>query len=301
MPPEPAPHRRHATLLWTSLALIAFAANSILCRMALGRRSIDPASFTAIRLLAGAVTPWIVSAGARARPAAPVRAGWISAAMLFAYAAAFSLAYLSLGAGTGALILFGSVQATMIVAALRGGERFRPIEATGLVVALGGLVYLTAPGVTAPAPLGAALMAIAGIAWGIYSLRGRGAGDPLGDTARNFARALPLVAGMVLLSARHLHVTLAGALLAVASGALASGLGYVVWYVALRGLSAIRAATVQLAVPVLAAAGGVLVLGERVTLRLVLAAALILGGVALAIAGLGAGGAARARAATDRH
>jgi drug/metabolite transporter (DMT)-like permease len=306
MPTEPAPHRRDATLLWTGLALIAFATNSILCRLALGRRSIDPASFTAIRLLAGALTLWLVRAATRARgsaaaPAPRSRAGWISAATLFGYAAAFSLAYLSLGAGTGALILFGSVQATMILAALGGGERFRALEATGLIVALGGLAYLAAPGVTAPAPFGAALMATAGIAWGVYSLRGRGAADPLGDTSFNFALALPMVLGMVLISVHHLHATLAGAVLAAGSGSLASGLGYVIWYLALRGLSAIRAATVQLAVPVLAAAGGVLVLGERVTLRLVLAAVLILGGVALAIAGLGARDAAGARAATGRR
>ena len=304
MPTEPAPRHRDGTLWWTALALVAFATNSILCRLALGRRSIDPAAFTAIRLLAGAVTLWVVHtvAGARAPAAPAARSGadWISAAALFGYAASFSLAYMSLGAGTGALILFGSVQATMILAALKGGERFRIVEAVGLAVALGGLVYLTLPGVTAPAPMGAVLMTTAGIAWGAYSMRGRGASDPLGHTRSKFARALPMAAGMVLLSARHLHCSPAGALLAAASGALASGLGYVIWYIALRGLTAIRAATVQLAVPVLAAAGGVLVLGERVTMRLVLAALLILGGVGLAIAGLGAR-AAGVRAATDRR
>jgi drug/metabolite transporter (DMT)-like permease len=275
----------------TVFALVAFAANSVLCRLALGHGAADPATFTLVRLLSGAIT----LAGLRlARPApagAPARRlPWISAALLFLYAAPFSFAYISLGAGTGALILFASVQATMLAGAMGAGERFRWLEAAGLLIALGGLTYLVLPGLSAPSPVGSALMVIAGVAWGLYSLRGRGSADPVGDTARNFALAVPFA---VLVSAGTLksaHVSWRGALLAVGSGALASGLGYVCWYAALRGLTRIRAATVQLTVPILAAAAGVAILGETITVRLVLSALLILGGVGLALAGRARGG-----------
>jgi drug/metabolite transporter (DMT)-like permease len=281
------PQGRGRTLAFTGIALVAFAANSVLCRLALGRRSIDPASFATVRLLSGALMLLAIGVASRGRSPRASRAGWPSAVMLFLYAAAFSFAYVSLHAGTGALILFGSVQATMILAALRSGERFRAPEAVGLALALGGLVYLVSPGLAAPSPIGSALMAVAGISWGVYSLRGRGAGDPLGDTAGNFLRSVPLAAGVSAFAFRGAHLSPAGLVLATASGALASGVGYVVWYAALRGLSAIRAATVQLAVPALAAAGGVLVLSESVSLRLVLSAVFILGGVALAAGGRG--------------
>jgi drug/metabolite transporter (DMT)-like permease len=269
--------------------MVAFAANSVLCRMALGEQAIDPAGFTAVRLASGALL--LAGIRALAGPASPRRGGdrgrgpWASAAMLFLYAIAFSFAYRSLTTGTGALILFGAVQATMILAALRASERLAPLEWTGLALALGGLVYLVLPGLAAPPPAGCALMALAGIAWGIYSLRGRGSADPLGDTAGNFARSVPLVAVVLVAVVARVHLTPRGVLLAAASGALASGLGYAVWYAALRGLTAARAAVVQLSVPVLAAAGGVAFLGERVTLRLVLAGVFILGGVGLAVAG----------------
>jgi drug/metabolite transporter (DMT)-like permease len=269
--------------------MVAFAANSVLCRAALGDGAIDPAGFTAVRLASGAV----FLAGIRVL-AAPVRRGgacgpnpWGSAAMLFLYAIAFSVAYRSLTAGTGALILFGAVQATMILAALQASERLAFLEWTGLVLALGGLVYLVLPGLAAPPLLGSTLMAAAGMAWGIYSLRGRGSPDPLGDTAGNFARTVPLVAVVLVAAAvlSRVHLTPRGVGLAAASGALASGLGYAVWYAALRNLTASRAAVVQLSVPVIAAAGGVIFLGERVTLRLAVSAVLILGGVGLAVAG----------------
>lgn len=271
--------------MWTGCALVAFAANSVLCRLALGRATIDAASFTAIRLASGAGVLLLITAAVNRKSPAIGRGNPASALLLFLYAAAFSFAYTGLGAGTGALILFGSVQATMILFALRSGERPHVLEWAGLGLALCGLVYLVFPGLTAPPLLSSALMAVAGIAWGLYSLRGRGASNPLDETTRNFVLALPLAVIINLLMLRDAHVSRTGVILAVLSGALASGVGYVVWYAALRGLTATRAATVQLAVPVLAAAGGVLFLSERISLRLLLAAFVILGGVGLALLG----------------
>ncbi len=281
----------------TAGALVAFAANSILCRLALGANRIDAGSFTAARLVSGALALFTILAltrrgGAGGGGAGGDRAratGWIAGMLLFLYAAPFSFAYVDLGVGTGALLLFGAVQVTMIAAGLRSGERPRAREWIGLALALSGLVTLVLPGLTAPAPLAAALMLGAGIAWGFYSLRGRGAADPLADTGRNFAQAAVLglaLSALVALGAPGLpaaRATPKGIGLAIASGAIASGVGYVLWYAALRGLSATRAATLQLAVPVIAAAGGVLFLGERVGFRLVVAATLILGGVGLAV------------------
>ena len=266
-------------VVFVALALVGFAANSLLCRAALGDASIDAASFTAIRIGSGAA---ILALLAR-RPGA---GSWTSAAALFAYAAAFSFAYLRLVTATGALVLFASVQATMIAwGVVARGERPRLLEWLGFAIAIGGLVFLLLPGLAAPDPLGAALMAFAGISWGIYSLRGRGAAKPLAVTADNFLRAVPMAA--LLLLALPLtgdaHVEPQGAALAIASGAVASGIGYSLWYAALPALAAVRAAIVQLAVPVLAAAAGALVLAEPVTLRLAIATALIIGGIALAL------------------
>lgn len=271
----------------TGLALVAFAANSVLCRLALGRAAIDAASFSTVRLAAGAVVLLCITAAVNRRlPAAPGRVNAASALLLFLYAAAFSFAYNGLGAGAGALILFGSVQATMILFALGSGERPHASEWLGLGLALGGLVYLVFPGLAAAPPLLSSVsMAVAGISWGLYSLRGRGAGSPLAETTKNFALALPLALIVNLLVLRDAHVSRTGVILAVLSGALASGVGYVVWYAALRGLTATRAATVQLAVPVLAATGGVVFLSERISLRLLLAGVVILGGVGLALLG----------------
>lgn len=273
---------RAETLALTVSALVAFAANSLLCRQALGRASIDAASFSTIRLISGSAA-LVLIALATGRGSVAGKGTWTSAALLFLYAVPFSFAYLSLGAGTGALILFGAVQATMLGAALASGERMSAAQWTGLVMALGGLVGLVLPGLSAPSPVGCALMATAGIAWGIYSLRGRGAADPLSATAGNFLRSVPLAVAVSVLASSRAHVSREGALLAVVSGSLTSGCGYVLWYAALAGLSAARAATVQLAVPVLAAIGGVVFLTEQVTLRLLLSATLILGGVALAV------------------
>jgi drug/metabolite transporter (DMT)-like permease len=213
--------------------------------------------------------------------------GWGSALALFVYALAFSLAYVRLPAGAGALLMFAAVQLTMIGAGLRAGERPRALEWAGLAAAVFGLVVLTRPGLARPDPVGASLMSGAGVAWGLYSLRGRRSGDPVSANATSFARALPLALGASVVTVLHgtPHLALAGALLALASGALASGLGYVTWYAALRGLSATRAAIVQLSVPPLAAAGGVLVLGEHVSPRLLIGGLLILGGIALALLG----------------
>jgi drug/metabolite transporter (DMT)-like permease len=277
------------SVLWpavlTAMALVAFATNSLLCRFALGEAQVDAASFTSLRLLSGALTLWVIAL-ISGRYNGRGRAGsWGSAAMLFLYAVAFSFAYLTLDVGTGALILFGSVQATMIVAGFIEGHRPQALEWIGMICASCGLIYLVSPGLSAPAPFGSMLMAAAGIAWGIYSLRGRGSGDPVASTAGNFVRAAPFALLVSLILLADLDITARGACLAVLSGALASGMGYVVWYAALKDLTTTRAAIVQLAVPVLAASGGVLFLSEVVTDRLLVSGIVILGGVVLAIWG----------------
>ena len=264
-----------------ALAMIAFAGNSLLCRLALKHTTIDAASFTTIRLLSGAVMLWLV---VRLRGGTRAGAGnWLSALALFAYAAGFSYAYLSLSAASGALLLFGAVQATMISHGLWQGERPRWQQVVGLVLAFGGLVGLLLPGLSAPPLQGAVLMLGAGVAWGIYSLRGRGAGDATRVTAGNFLRAVPIAAALSLLMMGGTALDKAGLLYAIASGALASGLGYAIWYTALPALKATNAATIQLSVPVIAAVGGVIFLGEAITLRLALASMAILGGIALVI------------------
>jgi len=272
---------RARVLALTALAMVAFAANSLLCRQALAHTRVDPATFTTVRIASGALALALL---ARARGGSPVAAGsWGSALALFAYAAGFSFAYASLPASTGALLLFGAVQLTMIGQGLRSGERLRPPQLAGLAAAFAGLVGLLAPGLSAPPPFGAALMIAAGVAWGVYSLRGRGAGAPLLVTSGNFARAVPLALATSLAFMAHASADPLGLAFAAASGAIASGLGYAIWYSALPGLDATRAATVQLSVPVLASLGGVAFLGERVTLRLALASVAILGGIALVI------------------
>ena len=273
--------------LLTLLAILAFAANSILCRLALGDESIDAASFAALRLGSGTVVLLVLLGLRGQRPAG----GWLPGLALFLYMVPFSFAYVSLSAGTGALILFGAVQATMILSALQAGERLHGKEWCGLLIACGGLVYLVWPGVRAPSPAGSGLMAVAGVAWGIYSLRGRLAEAPMAATAGSFLRALPFALIVSLLCLRAAHLTLRGASLAVLSGAVTSGLGYVIWYAAIAGLTATRAATAQLAVPALTTMGGVALLGEPLTVRLVLASVLILGGVALAMTHRPSGGA----------
>lgn len=265
----------------TSLAMIAFAGNSLLCRAALTHTGIDAASFTTIRLISGAAMLGLVARMSRGTHAG--KGNWLSAFALFAYAAGFSFAYLSLPAATGALLLFGAVQATMIGYGLWLGERLLRLQIVGLVLALGGLVSLLLPGLSAPPLLGSLLMLSAGVAWGVYSIRGKDAGDPIRVTAGNFLRAVPIAAALSMLMLEGVSLDSAGFWYAVSSGALASGMGYAIWYTALPALKATHAATVQLSVPVIAALGGIVFLGESVTLRLVLASVAIVGGIALVI------------------
>jgi drug/metabolite transporter (DMT)-like permease len=268
------------TALATAFALVAFAANSILCRMALRHASIDPASFTSVRLVAGAITLWILVRLGRTR--GPTGGNWPAALALLAYAAAFSFAYVAVTAGTGALLLFGAVQLIMIAVGLLRGERLDLRICLGWSLGAGGVVILLLPGVSAAPPLHAALMLGAGVAWGIYSLRGRSSRDPLRDTAGNFVRAAP---GALLLSVvmwSHSSFNATGVLLAALSGSLASGVGYAAWYVALPRLSAIAAANLQLGVPLIAAVGGVVLFAEPITVRLAVSSILLLGGIALA-------------------
>lgn len=288
---RPGPHRvpdaiatpaAHKTVALTAVALIAFAANSLLCRAALAAREIDAATFTSVRLCSGALVLVLL---ARIRGGRAQGGSWRAAFALYGYAIAFSLAYLRIQAGVGALILFGSVQATMIGSGLVRGEQLGPWKWLGLLVALGGLVGLTLPGARAPDLTGAGLMALAGVAWGLYSLLGRGNADPLASTARNFLLTVPmtLVVSAASLASASASASARGLLLAVASGAIASGLGYTIWYMALRGLKSSTAAIAQLTVPVLAALGAVVLLGEALTPRLLLAGTFVLGGVALAL------------------
>jgi drug/metabolite transporter (DMT)-like permease len=272
------------TIAATAGAMIAFASNSILCRLALADGAIDAASFTTVRLVAGAAVLLVValSTGRGKRRGS---GNWFSGAMLFAYAICFSLAYVDLGIAVGALILFGMVQVTLVFAAIATGERPQPRQWLGLVAAIGGFVYLVSPGIEAPSVEGSALMATSGLAWGVYTLRGRGLADPISATTDNFVRAVPFVLVVSAFMLRDVHATPRGVVLAIVSGGLTSGLGYVLWYVALRSLTATRAAVVQITVPVIAALGGIVFLSEPVTLRLAVATAAILGGVGLVLAG----------------
>ncbi|MFI8480771.1 DMT family transporter [Pseudomonas sp. NPDC078700] len=269
------------TLLLTALAMLAFAGNSILCRMALKATEIDAASFTSVRLVAGAFTLLIIL---RLKTAAqPLSGSWPGALALTAYAAAFSFAYINLDAGSGALLLFGAVQLSMIAWGFYRGERFGIATAVGLALALIGLIALLLPGANTPALGSALLMLVSGVAWGAYSLMGRGAVDPLATTAGNFLRAVPIALLISLALISRLQWDVAGLGYAVLSGALASGIGYAIWYSALRGLKSFQAATVQLSVPILTALAGSLLLGEALTLRLLLSSAAVLGGIAIVL------------------
>jgi drug/metabolite transporter (DMT)-like permease len=272
---------RTRLLILVVLALSAFAGNSLLCRVALKATSIDAATFTAVRVVSGALVLWLI---VRVRDRAHALGGnFDSALALFAYAATFSFAYAQLPAGTGALLLFGAVQATMIGHGLSTGERLRLRQICGLALALCGLVSLMLPGVAAPPLRASMLMLVSGVAWSIYSLRGRGAGDPLRTTAGNFVRAVPFAALLAIAMRSSLVADPFGIALAIASGTLTSGVGYAIWYSALPSLTATQAATVQLSVPVIAALGGIAILGEQPTLRLLAAATAILGGIALIV------------------
>ncbi len=269
------------TLLLTALAMFAFAGNSLLCRAALRDSQIDPASFTALRLFAGALVLWLLLY--TRKRAATVPGNWAGAFSLFIYAAAFSYAYLHLDAGAGALLLFGAVQLSMITWGLLRGERLHRLQVVGLVLAAAGLVALLLPGTSTPSLSASCLMVLAGMAWGAYSLLGKGTPDPLAATAGNFIRTLPIVAVLCLVALGSLEWDSAGVVYALLSGGLTSGIGYAIWYAAMPGLAAIQAASVQLSVPLLTALAGSVLLGESLTGRLMLAGVAILGGIALVL------------------
>jgi drug/metabolite transporter (DMT)-like permease len=268
-------------ILITTLAMLAFAANSLLCRVALRDTTIDAASFTAIRLASGAAVLALI---VRARHGRPMEAGsWAAAACLFGYAAFFSFAYRQLSAATGAILLFGAVQTAMLSWGLVLGERLRRLQIAGLLLAVGGLVYMLLPGLSAPPLLGAAFMIAAGLSWAGYSLLGRGVTDPVKATAGNFLRTVPFAALLFIAQQAGTSVDRTGALYAVISGAITSGLGYVLWYMALPALTATSAAVIQLSVPAIAALGGVVLLAEPLSSRLAMASTAIMGGIALTI------------------
>lgn len=272
-------------IAFTAFALVAFALNSILCRLALGNETIDAVGFTTIRLVSGATTLLIISIIFNRKQTDLKRGNWLSAFFLFAYAICFSFAYLKLTTATGALILFGSVQLTMICIALIKGERPQIIEWIGLILAFGGLIYLVFPGLSAPPVVYSLLMMLAGIAWGFYTLRGRGSKNPLADTTGNFIRTVPMILLLAIVLFSQIQLSNKGMIFAILSGAIASGIGYSVWYAVLKHHTSTRAAILQLAVPAIAAIGGVIFLAENLSLRLILASGLILGGIGLAILG----------------
>ena len=268
--------------------MIAFAANSVLCRLALGDNTIDAASFTIIRLVSGAFTLMLILAisnKAARTNSTPSKGSWLAGLMLFLYAVTFSYAYISLDTGTGALILFGSVQITMIIVTLITGTRLHLTEWLGVTIAFGGFVYLMLPGAMMPSLSGFILMTTAGIAWGFYSLKGRGSSNPLSDTTFNFIRTIPFIIITAIIAFTYLQLSPFGITMAVLSGALASGVGYTIWYIALGGLSRTQAAVVQLSVPVIAAMGGIVFASEMLTKRLILSSVLILSGILMVVLG----------------
>lgn len=272
-------------LIFTAVAMLAFAGNSIICRLALVDGSVDPGTFTAVRLLAGAVTLLLILSLRPGKSDLKRHGSWQSAAHLFIYAICFSYAYVDLGTGTGALILFGCVQATMIIMALKSGDRPHTAEWLGWTIAGCGFVWLLLPGVNAPSIQGTVLMALAGIGWGLYSIRGKGESDPLASTTSNFVRCLApaLVVAVIVIGRELIHVSKYGIVLAALSGALTSGIGYAIWYAALPGLTTMQAALVQLSVPAIAAFGGVLLVAEPLSARLVVSGILVIGGISIAL------------------
>lgn len=266
--------------------MIAFAANSILCRIALGNELIDAASFTSIRLGSGAVMLILILYFKQAHQFSSLSISLFnvkSSLALYMYAICFSIAYIEMSTGTGALILFGTVQLSMILFGIAKGEKSNAFAWSGIMLALGGLVYLVLPGINAPTPLSAALMTISGLAWAIYSLRGKSSTNPIADTTWNFVGTLPFIVITSLAFISSAQATTAGILLAIASGAIASGVGYVIWYAALPALTWTTAAIVQLSVPTIAAFGGVVFMSEPITYRLVFASIATLGGIAIVI------------------
>ncbi|MFB0980448.1 MAG: DMT family transporter [Alteromonadaceae bacterium] len=271
----------------TVFALLAFASNSVLCRLALGENAIDPSSFTIIRLISGIIILMAVMQLSEKSNNVKLKSkgSWLAASMLFIYAIAFSFGYVSLDTGTGALILFGSVQITMIITSVISGNKLHISEWLGLLIAFSGFVYLIIPDLVTPSLMGFMLMTISGVAWGFYTLLGRTSQSPLSDTVYNFLRTSPFILVLIFFGLNDIHLTYTGIVLAVLSGAIASGLGYFLWYIALKGLSVTQAAVVQLFVPIIAATGGVIFTHELITLRLIESSALVLGGILMVILG----------------
>lgn len=266
---------------YTTLTMIAFAGNSLFCRMALKETNIDAASFTSARLLSGAAMLWLLMRWQKQPPLA--HGSWRSAVALFLYAVALSFAYRTINTGAGALMLFGAVQATMLIAGFMAGERMTAIQTGGFAAALIGLVIMVSPGVEAPSVQDSILMLGSGVAWGVYSMFGRGQPNPAAATAGNFLRAAPLTMALSLIALPWLRLDLQGVLYAVMSGAVTSALGYVLWYRVLQHMHSMTASTVQLSAPVIAAIGGILILGEAATRDLVISSVLILGGIWLVL------------------
>lgn len=273
------------TISFTTLALFAFAANSVLCRLALGEQKIDPMSFTFVRLLSGAIVLLLILKLRQTKSTTQNTGAWTASLMLLLYAVCFSFAYVSLDTGTGALILFGTVQITMILVTLIQGNRLHISEWLGMGLAFSGFVVLILPGLNRPSLSGFLLMSLAGVGWGMYTVKGPSAKNPLIQTASNFLRTVPLIALLMLLSFKTASISRDGVMLAALSGSIASGLGYTIWYLALRGLTTTQAAVVQLLVPVIAALGGVVFVSEMITLRLGFSSVMILGGILLVVLG----------------
>lgn len=271
------------TVAFTCFSLIAFAGNSVLCRIALGENKLDAASFTIIRLLSGIVMLVLIAQVSSKKRRASVKRNWISSSALFLYAIAFSYAYISLDTGTGALILFGAVQITMIVASLVSGNKLHFSEWIGIFIAFSGFVYLVLPNLTTPSVTGFLLMTVSGIAWGVYTMRGKGSKQPIHDSASNFLYTFPFILVLLIIEFNRTNLSGQGIILAIASGAIASGLGYTVWYSAVVRLSTMQASVVQLLVPVIAATGGVIFANEAIELRLVFSSIMILGGIILVL------------------
>ena len=273
------------TSILTVLALIAFAANSVLCRLALGNGAIDASSFTVIRLLSGVIVLFIILSVKGNNNVVASKGSWTASFMLFLYAITFSYAYLSLDTGTGALILFGSVQITMILLSLVSGTRLHIIEWSGVILAFTGFVYLILPSITTPSINGFMLMTVSGVSWGIYTLKGRNSKNPLMDTSYNFLRTIPFVALLTVFTLHNMNYSSEGIVLALLSGGITSGVGYTIWYIVLRGLSSTQAAVIQLSVPVIAAIGGVIFVSEAITSRLIISTFIVLGGILMVIIG----------------
>jgi len=273
-------------LFLTMLALIAFAANSILCRLALYEGLMDAGSFTAVRLMSGALMLGLIFSLRKQQQQQhnlQSSGSWLASLLLFIYAITFSYAYIALDIATGALILFAAGQMTLILAALFLGSRLSLLEWLGLLLAFSGFIYLMLPSATTPSWGGFVLMSISGVAWGFYTLMGKGSIQPLADTTSNFMRSIPMVILLMLFSFEYTHLNAQGLLYAVLSGAIASGVGYTIWYMALEKLQTIHAAVVQLLVPVLAALGGMMLLSEPITIQFIISSMIILSGILLVI------------------